>query len=214
MSAPTSPPQPTVEDTTEVGTGTIYGTLARLYEEPSEELFAALDSGSLFADLRRLTQKTDLEVTVPSVETDDEYTLLCARFNDLFVVGYPDPVIPRYESEHVETEWEQVNLDLTRVYDYFDVEIDQEEREHHDYLVIELEFAGYLSRLAATGDPAAKRARADFIERHLLPFVEGLEASIAGEQNTGIYRDIVDFTADFVRADLGHLRQELEDPTE
>lgn len=214
MSVPTSTPQPTVEDTTEVATGTIYGTLARLYEEPSEELYGALDSGSLFTELRRLTQKTDLKVTVPAVETNDEFTLLCARFNDLFVVGYPDPVVPRYESDHVDTDWEQINLDLTRLYDYFDVEINQDQREHHDFLVIELEFAGYLSRLAASGDPAAKRARADFIERHLLPFVEGVEASIADEKNTGIYRDVVDLTADFVRGDLEQLRRKLEEPSE
>lgn len=210
MSTPISQEVSSVSDPTEVARGTIYGTLARLYEEPNEELFEALETGGLFEEFQLLIDQSDLEVSVPTVATDDDYELLCARFNDLFVVGYPDPVVPRYESEHVDTPWDQVNLDLTRLYDYFDVAIDQEEREHHDYLVIELEFAGYLSRLAATGEDDAKRARADFIDRHLLPFVNGLESSIEGERNTGIYSDVVTFTAEFVRADLEQLREKLE----
>lgn len=210
MSSPAKPTTESVDDTGAVARGTVYGTLAKLYEEPTEELFEALADGSLFEELERLIDRTELDVEVPSVQTTDDYELLCARFNDLFVVGYPDPVIPRYESEHVETSWNEVNLDLTRVYDYFDVEIDQSEREHHDYLVIELEFAGYLSRLAATGQADAQRARADFLDRHLKPFVDGLEAGIEDERETGIYDDVVAFTANFVRADLQDLTNTLE----
>lgn len=214
MSAPATTPTPPTDDVTEVARGTVYGSLARLFEEPSEQLFAALETGLLFEEFEELIDQADLDVPVPSVRTEDDYELLCARFNDIFVVGYPDPVIPRYESEHVDEPWNQVNLDLTRLYDYFDVAVDQEEREHHDYLVIELEFAGYLSRLAATGETDAKRARADFLERHLLPFVESIESAIENEHETGIYTDVVEFTAAFVRADIERLREQLEAPSE
>ncbi|MEF8772076.1 molecular chaperone TorD family protein [Halodesulfurarchaeum sp.] len=210
MSSPAKPTTESVDDNAAVARGTVYGTLAKLYQEPTEDLFEALADGSLFEELERLVERTELDVEVPSVQTTDDYELLCARFNDLFVVGYPDPVIPRHESEHVETPWNEVNLDLTRVYDYFDVEIDQSEREHHDFLVIELEFAGYLSRLASTGQADARRARADFLDRHLKPFVDGLEAGIEDEVETGIYDDVVAFTADFVRADYQNLTETLE----
>ena len=203
-----------MEETTEVARGTVYGSLARLFEEPSEQLFEALNTGVLFEELDELIAQADLDVPVPSVRTEDDYELLCARFNDIFVVGYPDPVIPRYESEHVEKPWNQVNLDLTRLYDYFDVAVDQEEREHHDYIVIELEFAGYLARLAATGETDAKRARADFLEKHLLPFVESIESGIQPEHETGIYTDVVEFATAFVRADLEQLRDQREAPPE
>ena len=203
-------PAESVADTGAVARGTVYGTLAKLYEEPTAELFEALADGSLFEELEVLVDRSDLDVPVPSVQTADDYELLCARFNDLFAVGYPDPVIPRYESEHVEPSWNDINLDLSRVYSYFDVEIDQSEREHHDYLPIELEFAGYLSRLAATGQEDASRARADFLDRHLEPFVEGLERGIEAERETGIYDDVVAFTAAFVRADLQDLTDTLE----
>lgn len=210
MSAPATTPTPPTDDETEVARGTIYGSLARLFEEPSEQLYAALETGTLFEELGELIDQADLDVPVPAVRTEDDYELLCARFNDIFVVGYPDPVIPRYESEHVDEPWDQVNLDLTRLYDYFDVAVDQEEREHHDYLVIELEFAGYLSRLAATGETDAQRARADFLDRHLLPFVESIESGIEKEHETGIYTDVVEFTAAFVRADIERLREQME----
>ncbi len=210
MSVPKTQTTP-VDNTTEVARGTIYGALARLYEEPSEELYGGLETGGLFDELRELVAESDLDVEVPAVSTEDDHELLCARFNDIFVVGYPDPVIPRYESEHLDTPWDQINLDLTRLYDYFDVSVDQDEREHHDYLVIELEFAGYLSRLAATGETDAMRARADFLEKHLLPFLESIESAIESEHETGIYSEVVAFSARFARADLARLEETLED---
>ncbi|MFB6085857.1 MAG: molecular chaperone TorD family protein [Halodesulfurarchaeum sp.] len=191
-----------VEETADLARGTVYGVLASLFEEPPREVAEGLANGTLFAELEAILERTDLEVEVPAVETDDDYDLLCARFNDLFAVGYPDPVVPLYESEHVDRSWNDVNLDLARAYDYFDVEIDEDEREHHDYLPLELEFAGYLSRLAATGETDARRARADFLDRHLEPFVTSVQQAVESEPETGIYEQVVDFAVRFVRADL------------
>lgn len=198
-----------IEDPAAVARGTIYGVLASLYEEPSREMYDGLRDGSLFTELERILERTALDVQVPTVETEDEYDLLCARFNDLFAVGYPDPVVPRYETEHVDRSWTDVNLDLARAYEYFDVEVDETERAHHDYLPLELEFVGYLTRLAATGETDARRARADFLDRHLEPFVVALQAAVDDEPETGIYADVVDFTSRFVQAD----RKQLESRT-
>jgi len=194
-----------IEDPTAAARGTVYNVLASLYQEPSWEGFDALSDGRLFADLEAILERSALDVRVPPVATEDEYDLLCARFNDLFAVGYPDPPVPLYETEHVDGTWNDVNLDLARVYDYFDVTIDTTEREHHDYLPLELEFAGYLARLAATGEADANRARADFLDRHLQPFVTAIEAAVEDEPETGIYGDVVAFTARFVRADAAQL---------
>jgi DMSO reductase family type II enzyme chaperone len=197
----------------EVARGTIYGVLASLYEEPTTDLHAALETGALFEELDELLKEAALAVAVPATTTADDYELLCARFNDLFAVGYPDPPIPRYESAHVERTWDQVNLDLTRLYQYFDVAVDQDDREHHDALVVELEFAGYLARLAATGEPDAKRARADFLDRHLLPFVESIESALAEERGVGIYADVTTFAVQFLQADRQQLREALDETT-
>ncbi|MDR5656436.1 molecular chaperone TorD family protein [Halodesulfurarchaeum sp. HSR-GB] len=200
---------PSVTDAAEAARGTVYGTLARLYEEPDEKLYEVLADGTLFEELGRLIEESALAVSVPTVRTDEDYELLCARFNDVFVVGYPDPPVPRYESEYVDRGWNDTNLDLARAYEYFDLEVDERTRDHHDYLPYELEFVGYLARLAATGEDGATRARADFLDRHLEPFVAGLEAAIDEEVGTGIYDPIVSFTAAFVRADLAALDDEV-----
>ncbi len=205
MSAATDGDRTPIEDSTDVARGTVYGVLASLYEEPSRELYDALQDGSLFEELERILERSALDVRVPTVGTEDDYDLLCARFNDLFAVGYPDPVVPLYETEYVDRSWTDVNLDLARAYEYFDVEIDDTEREHHDYLPLELEFAGYLARLAATGETDARRARADFLERHLEPFVSSMQEAIDSEPETDIYADIVAFTERFIRADAEHL---------
>jgi DMSO reductase family type II enzyme chaperone len=199
-----STPEPPVADTESGARGAIYGLLARLFEEPDPEIHAALAAGEFDDHLASLVRTAGLAgLEVPGLRTDDDHDLLCARFNDIFAVGYPDPPVPRYESSYAaEGEWESINLDLARAYDYFGAAIDERERDHHDHLVLELEFAGYLARLAAVEDrPDLEQARKDFLDRHLLGFAEDLESAIAAEVETGIYDDLVSFLAAFVEAD-------------
>ncbi|MFB6132830.1 MAG: molecular chaperone TorD family protein [Halanaeroarchaeum sp.] len=205
--ATTESPPLAVDDPTAVARGTIYGTLAALFEEPDEEIYRALADGQLATELEVLLDRADLDVAIPALATDDDYELLCARFNDVFEVGYPEPPVPLYESAHrTDGEWEDVNLDLARAYDYFGVSIDESVRDHHDHLQLELEFAGYLSRVAATGDEdGVRRARRDFLDRHLDPFVSAVATELDDEVETGVYADIVDATESFVAADLADL---------
>lgn len=209
----TSATDATVVDPAAAARGTIYGTLAGLFTEPDENLYAALTDGRLAANLDRLVERSGLGVAVPTAVTSEDYELLCARFNDVFEVGYPDPPVPLYESEYVDdATWDQINLDLARAYDYFGVEVDETEREHHDHLVVELEFAGYLARLAAaTGDDAVRRARRDFLDRHLAAFVEAIAEATADEVETGVYEDLTRFADEVVRADLRALESDLEE---
>lgn len=213
MTTETKTPEDTpIRSTTAAARGTVYGTLASLFAEPDESMYATLEDGTLEADLERLVARTELDVTAPSMTTRDEYDLLCARFNDIFEIGYPDPPVPLYESEYQpEGSWDDVNLDLARAYDYFDVSVDDSEREHHDHLQLELEFAGYLARLAAvTDDDAVRQARRDFLDRHLESFVASIEDAIDDEVETGIYDDVVSFMERFVTADLGDLQARLD----
>lgn len=191
--------------------GTVYGTLAGLFQEPDQTVYETLVDGSMTADLERLVDHATLDVTVPQLLTADDYDLLCARFNDVFEIGYPDPPVPLYESEYVEDgTWDDVNLDLARAYDFFGVSVDESEREHHDHLQIELEFAGYLARLAATvDDDGVRRARRDFLDRHLVPFLLAIASAVDEEVETDIYRDLVAFAAEFATADRADLDSRL-----
>ena len=191
--------------------GTVYGTLAGLFEEPDQTVYEKLADGSIGADIQVLVDHAALDVPAPALITDDQYDLLCARFNDVFEIGYPDPPVPLYESEYVEEgTWDDVNLDLARAYDFFGVTIDESDREHHDHLQLELEFAGYLARLAATTrDESVTRARRDFLERHLEPFLVAIAAAVDEEVETGIYHDLTSFAASFARAYRSDLESKL-----
>jgi len=203
----------TVDDPGAAARGAVYGTLARLFEEPNEDLYQVLDDGSLAADFETLVDRAGLDVDVPPLETRDDYDLLCARFNDVFAIGYPDPPVPLYESEYVgDGNWSEVNLDLARAYDFFGVAVDDDEREHHDHVQLELEFAGYLARLAAaTGDDGSRRARRDFLDRHLATLVEGVADAVDDEAETGVYGEVVAFARSFVAADRDDLTARLDE---
>ena len=202
-----------------------YGLLAELFEQPDERLYDGLRKGSLAETLAELLDTTALEVSVPALETDDDHGTLCARFNDCFTVGViprdageapgetpaATPAVPLYESEYRDEHWRDVAIDLVRAYDYFGVGVDESRRDHPDHLRIELEFAGYLARLAAAGREDAVRARRDFLDRHLEPFADALRDSLADEPATGPYGDLGVLLDRFVSADLADLKARTDD---
>lgn len=191
-------------------TAMVYGLLVRLFDEPDDELHAALVDGSLSADLAALCTASDADVDPPELETGDDLRTLKARFNDLFEVGVPKPPVPLYESSHREdVSWNDVNVDLARAYEHFGLGIDQENREDHDHLRLELEFASYLARREAAGDDDARRARRDFIDRHLEVFAGEIAEMIGYEPGTEVYGDVADFLEAFVAADRRTLEGDL-----
>lgn len=202
---------PLEEGTVEPGsasTAMVYGLLVRLFDEPDEALHEALDDGSLSAELAALCEESDADVDPPELETGDDPRTLRARFNDLFEVGVPKPPVPLYESSHREdASWHDVNVDLARAYDYFGLQIDESNREDHDHLRLQLEFASYLARREAAGDADARRARRDFLDRHLQTFAGRLAAAVEAEPNTDVYGEIAAFLDAFVDAD----RRALQD---
>jgi len=215
---------PTDTDRDAAARGALYALVARGMTEPDEELYDALESGALDRECRRLLDRTALDVTPPDLTVDDDRETVCARFNDLFVLGHTTvedrtdgtvdaegPSVSLYESAYrPEASWNDVNLDLARAYDYFGVEVDTERRENHDHLRLELEFAGYLCRREAAVDPDAARARLDFLDRHLAVLSEGVAAALKDEPGTGVFGELADFCRRLVTADTGDLADRLE----
>ncbi|MGB9955184.1 molecular chaperone TorD family protein [Haloferax prahovense] len=208
----------------------IYTALATLLDEPDERLHERLVAGEVDETLRGLLDATGLSVAPPELTVDDDYETACARFNDLFTVGYAEyadrtdgsldsegPRISLYESSYrPDAAWNDVNLDLARAYEYFGLEIDQETRDNHDYLPYELEFASYLARLEAAADPGgerandAARARLDFHDRHLHVVAGGLAERAADTPGSGLYGEVASFLDRFVAADQRALAAQFE----
>lgn len=191
------------------GRAMVYGLLGRLFDEPDEEIYGAIEDGSLSEEFTLLCERADVDVDPPQLETGDDPRTLRARFNDLFEVGVPKPSVPLYESSHREdVSWHDINLDLARAYDYFGLGVDESNREDHDHLRLQLEFASYLARREALGDEAAREARRDFLDRHLRVFAGHLSEAIDDEPNTDVYGDLVAFLEAFVEAECRLLESE------
>jgi len=204
--------------------GRLYSLLSQGFRHPDEALHAAAVDGSLAATVEDLAAMVDLPLDPPAFGTDDDYETLCARYNDLFVVGYATyedrtdgslasegPPVPLYESSYrPEASWGDVNLDLARAYDYFGLGVDGDDRDNHDALTLQLEFAGYLARREALGEPGAAAARLDFLDRHLSYVAAGVCNRLAEEPGTDLYGDLGDLLAALVQAeqtDLGDRRE-------
>ncbi|ESP89856.1 molecular chaperone TorD family protein [Candidatus Halobonum tyrrellensis] len=204
----------------------VYALLATLFDEPDEPTYDRLAGGEVDATCRALLDATDLSVDPPDLTVDDDRATLCARFNDLFTVGYAEyedrtdgsldtegPPVSLYETTYrPEASWNDVNLDLARAYDYFGLEIDQSARDNHDYLPYQLEFAGYLARREAGAESSggAARARLDLHDRHLHVVAGGLADRMADEPGTGLYGELADFLDRFVTADQAALARRVE----
>jgi DMSO reductase family type II enzyme chaperone len=211
-------------DTDAAARGTVYATLARAFQHPTEELHEAAATGRLGAELERCLDRTSLDVTVPGLRTDDDYETLAARYNDLFELGFGEyadrtdgslesegPPVPLYESKYrPDQSWNDVNLDLARAYDYYGLEVDADERDNHDALRYELEFAGYLARREAAVGPDAAAARLDFQDRHLGHAAAGIADRLDDEPGTDVYGDLGTLLEEFVRADRTDLARRLE----
>jgi DMSO reductase family type II enzyme chaperone len=219
---PTDPVDDVDEDA--AARGAVYATLATAFEYPEQSFHEAAANGSLEADLRACLDRTALDVAVPSLSTGDDYETLAARYNDIFELGYSEytdrtdgsleaegPPVPLYESKYrPDHSWNDVNLDLARAYSHYGLEIDQDQRDNHDAVTYELEFAGYLARReAAVGDDAAT-ARLDFHDRHLGHAAAGVADRLADEPGTDIYGGFGELLEAFVRADRNDLAARLE----
>lgn len=227
---PDEPLDPATIDTDAAARGELYRLLAQAFEHPDEELHAALQGGAFEETCRELVSRTALDVAVPDLTTDDDYETLAARYNDLFAVGFSQyedrtdgslattgPPVPLYEIEYrSEVSWSDVNLDLARAYDYYGLSVDEDERDNHDNLRLELSFAGYLARRAALDlEEGAASARLDFLDRHLGVLADGVAEALDEEFDTDVYGPLGNFLADLVSADavdLGDRRDRGEIP--
>jgi DMSO reductase family type II enzyme chaperone len=221
---PDSSTGPDDVDRTAAARGGVYALLARAFRDPDEAFYDALTDGTLDATLRSLLDDSGLDVAAPTLATTDDYDTLCARYNDLFVVGFSEvvdpmdgtmssqgPAVPLYESDYrPNVSWNDVNLDLARAYEFFGVNVDQTDRDNHDHLRLELEFVGYLCRQAAVGHADIHRARLDFLDRHLRVLAPGVEKRLESEPGTDIYGEFASFLDRFSRADVDDLAERFD----
>ena len=201
----------------------LYSLLARAFDHPDEELHAAAVDGSLETEAATYVDRSALAVPIPALTTTENYESMAARYNGLFTIGHAEytdrtdgsletegPPVPLYESRYRDASWDDVNGDLARAYDYFGVSVDEDRRDHHDNLRLELEFAAYLARRQALGETDAARARRDLLDRHLEPFTKGVFDRLE-DLDGGVYAELARLAWNVVAADRDALHATLDE---
>ncbi|MCU4716953.1 molecular chaperone TorD family protein [Halapricum hydrolyticum] len=197
----------------------LYALLARAFDNPDREFHAAATDGDLAREVDTYLERSSLSVERPRLETEQGYEELCGTYNRLFTLGHAEytdrtdgslesegPPVPLYESKYRDVDWNAINVDLARAYEHFGLSVSSEERDHHDNLRLELEFAAYLARREAAGETDAARARRDFLDRHLDPFATALERRLEDVEAT-FYADLARLLERVVSSDSRDLRE-------
>ncbi len=110
-----------------------------------------------------------------------------------------------HERDYVQSSREVLWEDLFRCYTHFGLEFeDGGLREAPDALPIELEFMHYMAFLEASG-PGSSRGvvlgQADFVARHLAPWVPRVHLALSERAPESIYCRLARLLADFIAAD-------------
>lgn len=218
MAAPQSDAGSAGYDHDAVARSGLYALLARAFDNPDPEFHAAAADGSLTTEIDTYIEQSSLSVSASGIETTQTHEQLCGTYNGLFTIGHAEyvdrtdgsmesegPPVPLYESKYRDASWEDINVDLARAFDHFGVSVDTEQRDHHDNIRLELEFAAYLARREGVGEAGAGRARRDLLDRHLQPFATALVDRLADVEGE-FYADLARLLVAVVERDLTHLR--------
>lgn len=204
--------------------GVLYQTLVRAFEHPTADFYSGLADGRVERGLRETLAKTPLEVAVPTLDPGADVESLSTRYTRLFVLGQAvvtdrtdgslekeGPAVSLYESGHRDdATWNTINEDLARAYEYYGLSVNEDERDHHDNLGLQLEFAGYLARREALGESDAAAARRDFLDRHLTVFAPSLREELTGVNDAGVYADFAVLLDRLVATDHEDLATRLD----
>jgi len=151
-----------------------------------------------YPDERHLERFRGLCETVPG--TLDE---LRSLYIELFEAGLPQPRCPLLESAWLlNRPAGEVVLENKLYYQAFGLDIDG--RAAPDHLLTQLEFLAWLDHCDAAGNqdqPSVRRARSEFLERHLSHWVASL-AHLAGNSSAGCYAELLEALARQVESAL------------
>ncbi len=161
----------------------LYRFFAKVFSAPSQQCFEFLAQPSARESLRDLWHYLGTEGRFPGFDWFSSYDLYESAYIGLFDVGLPEPHVPLFESAHDKSHpAQEIALENTYFYDVLGLKSDPAQAVP-DYLITQLEF---LSVLTFTQENAPdqensrslERAKADFLDRHLLNWVPTLDIKL------------------------------------
>ena len=192
----------------------LYRLLADGFLYPDSAFFEALKAGRYRDDVAQACEPLsyDLEPTLDGLVACGPYIDFQADYLRLFEVGLGVPPCPLYSGIYRGGR-KSVMEELTRFYNYFGLSVEQGKGELPDHISTELEFMHFLAfkELAALrrGEDRVpyRRAQADFLERHLVSWLQTLETRLAGLDPPPFYVALTWLAGASTRTELALLRQ-------
>ncbi len=188
----------------------MYALLAVAFGFPDEDLHEAVREGAFLrsvADLcKAMPHALSTAVTAGLAAAPEEYVEFESEYIRLFDVGAAGPPCPLYGGVYIGDRMKNME-EATRFYNFFELRLSADVRELPDHITTELEFLHYLSfREAEAGhsseDVASlRRARHDFLERHLCRWVPRLRERMVKQKPAPFFLALVDFAIAFFEAD-------------
>lgn len=172
-----------------------YLALARLFVFPQPGVWEPLER----------------EGMVPTRSQDERE----AEYLAAFELGGEGKPVPPYEGLLRQQEGRDGILeDIMRFFAFFDVRLQETDRDYPDHLVTELEFMALLCQREADAEAAGKdagsyqRASRDFLQRHLLVWVPEFARRLADGET--VYGEIAQTLARFCREHADELEEMME----
>lgn len=186
----------------------LYLAYARLLGFPDQELTEAVHSGEVMEELQALHAACDVG-SVRKIRYFNED--LEQQYIATFEVGSPESPAPLYESAYGGNDGEgrrSTLEELTRFYEFFDLDMGERPAEQPDHLTVELEFMAVLAQMEsqAGAQPSSGTsfhlAQRDFLSRHLKPFVSAVRRRAVPP---GFYANLLDGLSTFLESQHGRL---------
>lgn len=189
-----------------------YGLLAALIDYPDDAFLPLIADGQAMRQCRQVLGELHpaLEACIawPDLaDAGDGADALAVEYTRLFdVAGSGGPLCPLHGGGYRPDSRMQLLRELVRFYNHFGLTTEAAPaRELPDHLATQLEFLHYLSRLESdclahdTDADDCRRARRDFLERHLAPWLPQLAQRLAQHQALPFYRTLGELLAHFIR---------------
>ena len=167
----------------------LYRLFARLFAPPSQDCYEYLAQATIVKDLKGLEFYLGCHEEV-SFSWFPTYDLYESAYISLFDVGLPEPAVPLFESAHDKSHpAQEIALENTYFYDVLGLKYDPAIAVP-DYLISQLEFLAAVSFTREnTGNADVKvslaRAKAEFLERHLLNWLPTAAAKLKKTEAPG-----------------------------
>lgn len=191
-----------------------YGLLAALIDFPDDTFLPLVADGQAMRQCRQVLGELHPELAEctawPDLANAGDGDAMAVEYTRLFdIAGSGGPLCPLHGGSYRPDSRMQLLQELVRFYNHFGLTTEAAPaRELPDHLTTQLEFLHYLSRLESdclehgAGADDCRRARRDFLERHLAPWLPLFDQRLERHGALPFYKTLGKLLVGFARLEI------------